>query len=98
MSVFDPRVVGAVPSGLRRERIESSPRFRDGVFHNTEPTKLLGPRRLKESFSLMGEFFFGAKRRTPPGTIPVESPLASWVRPAETGLRATWLGHSTVLL
>src|SRR6185295_6449259 len=30
--------------------------------------------------------------------LPVVSPLEAWSREAETGLRATWLGHSTVLL
>ncbi len=34
----------------------------------------------------------------PPGPLPSMSPLQDWSRPAETGLRATWLGHSTVLL
>jgi len=98
MSVFDPRVLGAFPAGLRRERIESSPRFRDGRFHNTEPTSVMGSRGLKESLGLAGEFLFGTKKRMPPGAIPVESPLASWSKGPETGLRATWLGHSTVLL
>jgi L-ascorbate metabolism protein UlaG (beta-lactamase superfamily) len=48
--------------------------------------------------SIAGEFAFGRAKRTPPGVIPVESPLEAWSRPSETGLRATWLGHSTVLL
>jgi len=26
------------------------------------------------------------------------NPLDTWARPSDTGLRATWLGHSTVLL
>jgi L-ascorbate metabolism protein UlaG (beta-lactamase superfamily) len=48
--------------------------------------------------SIVGEFFFGRGKRTPSGIIPVESPLAAWSRRPETGLRATWLGHSTVLV
>ena len=28
----------------------------------------------------------------------MESPLATWQRKPASGLRATWLGHSTVLL
>ena len=35
MALFDPRVLGARPSGLRRERIEGSPRYRDGRFHTS---------------------------------------------------------------
>jgi L-ascorbate metabolism protein UlaG (beta-lactamase superfamily) len=30
--------------------------------------------------------------------LPSRSPLADWAKPVETGLRATWLGHSTVLV
>jgi L-ascorbate metabolism protein UlaG (beta-lactamase superfamily) len=46
----------------------------------------------------MGEFFWGGQRRTPPAPLPSVSPLEAWTRPVETGLRATWLGHSTVLI
>jgi L-ascorbate metabolism protein UlaG (beta-lactamase superfamily) len=99
MSLFDPRVLGAAPSGLRRERIGASPRFKNGRFHNTDP---LGSPMTGQPFgkrmSIMGEFFFDRARRTPPGPLPVQSPLEAWSRPAETGLRATWLGHSTLLL
>jgi L-ascorbate metabolism protein UlaG (beta-lactamase superfamily) len=99
MGLFDPRVLGAFPAGLRRERIESSPRFLDGRFHNTEPlSSPMAAQPVGKRMSILGEFFFGHGKRSPQGVIPVESPLASWSRPAETGLRATWLGHSTVLV
>jgi L-ascorbate metabolism protein UlaG (beta-lactamase superfamily) len=99
MPLFDPRVLGAIPVGLRRERIESSPRFRDGRFHNTEPlASPMAEQPFGKRMSIVGEFFLGRGKRTPPGVIPVESPLLSWSRPPETGLRATWLGHSTVLV
>jgi L-ascorbate metabolism protein UlaG (beta-lactamase superfamily) len=90
----DPRPSDA--RGLRRERVLASARFRDGRFHNTAP---VGP-GLKPGagFSTIGEFFFGGQRRKPPAPLPSVDPLATWARPAETGLRATWLGHSTVLL
>jgi L-ascorbate metabolism protein UlaG (beta-lactamase superfamily) len=100
MSLFDPRVLGARATGLRRERILASPRFRDGRFHNTEPlaSTLSEAKTLGERFGIISEFFTGGARRQPGGELPVESPLATWARPPETGLRATWLGHSTVLL
>lgn len=99
MALFDPRVLGAVPAGLRRERMQSSPRFTDGRFHNTEPlASPMAAQPLSKRMSIMGEFFFGRDRRTPSGVIPVESPQPTWARAPETGLRATWLGHSTVLL
>ena len=99
MALFDPRVLGAFPAGLRRERIQSSPRFKDGKFHNTEPlSSPMADQPFGKRMSIVGEFFFGRGNRTPSGIIPVESPLASWSRAPETNLRATWLGHSTVLV
>jgi L-ascorbate metabolism protein UlaG (beta-lactamase superfamily) len=47
---------------------------------------------------LMGEYFLGGSSRTPPAPLPSEDPRPAWSKPAGTGLRATWLGHSTVLL
>jgi L-ascorbate metabolism protein UlaG (beta-lactamase superfamily) len=89
-------VFGGKAQGLRLERMSGSPRFLDGVFKNTAP---VGP-GLKSgtTFSTMGEFLLGGQNRTPPAPPPFESPLATWARPVDTGLRATWLGHSTVLL
>src|SRR6185369_5568629 len=37
-------------------------------------------------------------RRVPLGPLPSLDPRASWARPPASGLRATWLGHSTVLI
>ncbi len=97
-SVFGARVTGA-----RLERMLASPRYVDGTFRNTavvEATTLLPPpaQRQGSAMAAMGEFFFGGARRTPPRPLPAEDPRATWQRRAETGLRATWLGHSTVLL
>jgi L-ascorbate metabolism protein UlaG (beta-lactamase superfamily) len=46
----------------------------------------------------MGQFFFGGERRVPIAPLPAESPIEGWRRRPDTGLRATWLGHSTVLV
>lgn len=89
-------------AGLRRERTFASPRFSSGRFHNTQPATTDVPAGSKHeggaSLSTIGEFFFGGAARRPPIVLPTESPLAGWRRPVESGLRATWLGHSTVLL
>jgi L-ascorbate metabolism protein UlaG (beta-lactamase superfamily) len=100
MTLFDPRVLGARPAGLRRERIEASPRYVDGRFQNTAPLRsTLSPgQSLGQRFGIVSEFVRGGPGRVPDVALPVESPLEAWSRPAETGLRATWLGHSTVLL
>ena len=83
-------------NGLRRERIQASPRFSDGTFRNTTG---VGPSLKKGStVPVMREFMFGGGRRVPIAPLPSVSPLGVWAKPADTGLRATWLGHSTLLL
>lgn len=87
---------GVRAAGLRLERIKSSSRYSDGAFHNTAP---VSPGLKKGSVApTISEFLCGGQRRVPPGPLPSTSPLAGWSRSPETGLRATWLGHSTVLL
>lgn len=87
--------LGRRSSGLRRERIVASPRFDGRSFKNTSG---LGPGlRDGSAVPVVREFLFGGARRMPLAPLPSEDPLAAWQRPPETGLRATWLGHSTVL-
>ena len=84
--------------GLRHERTLASARFRNGRFENTEP--VASPMKPGERWSTIREYFFGARdvERRPSRPLPVENPLAGWARPAPSGLRVTWLGHSTTLL
>lgn len=91
MSTFGKRATGA-----RLERMQSSARYADGAFRNTHPVAA----GLKKGTvaPTMSEFICGGQRRTPPGPLPSVNPLPVWARSPETGLRATWLGHSTVLL
>jgi L-ascorbate metabolism protein UlaG (beta-lactamase superfamily) len=44
------------------------------------------------------DFLFGGTRRVPKHPLPALNPLDAWRRPPASGLRATWLGHSTVLI
>ena len=82
-------------SGLRRERVQGSRHARDGRFRNlanVEPDlKGLSP-------PIAGEFMFGGGKRAPKGALPAHDPLPHWAKPAETGLRISWLGHSTLFL
>ncbi len=88
--------LGARAGGLRLERMKASPRYLDGTFRNTQP---VAPGLKKGTVApTMAEFLCGGQRRTPPGPLPAQNPQPLWARPPETGLRATWLGHSTVLL
>jgi L-ascorbate metabolism protein UlaG (beta-lactamase superfamily) len=94
--VMSMSVFGAKLAGARLERAQSSPRFTDGTFHNT---RTVAPGLKKgTTFPTLGEYLCGGQRRVPPGALPILSPLDTWARRVETGLRATWLGHSTVLL
>jgi L-ascorbate metabolism protein UlaG (beta-lactamase superfamily) len=88
--------LGAGPKGLRLERMQASPRYADGAFHNTAQVA----QGLKKGTAgpTISEFLCGGQRRTPPGPLPSVNPLERWSRGPETPLRATWLGHSTVLL
>jgi len=84
---------------LRRERMRASKRYRDGTFRNETPAFTDGALTNRPSMlATTGEYFFSRAQKRPPAPLPVESPLATWAAPPETGLRATWLGHSTVLL
>jgi L-ascorbate metabolism protein UlaG (beta-lactamase superfamily) len=87
---------GSRASGQRLERIKASAQWDDGGFKNTRP---VGPGLKKgTALSTIGEFVAGGQRRTPPAPLPSMDPREGWQRPPATGLRATWLGHSTVLL
>jgi L-ascorbate metabolism protein UlaG (beta-lactamase superfamily) len=83
------------PQGLRQERVRSSTQFHGGTFHNL---KKVGAGLKGNPLPLLGEYFFGGEERFPRVALPVEDPRPAWLSAPETGLRATWLGHSTVLL
>ncbi|WP_406724180.1 MBL fold metallo-hydrolase [Streptomyces sp. GD-15H] len=93
-----PAAFGADPSGERMARIRRSPHYRDGVFQNPG-----GPTRSRPAGSsrdLAKTYFDKDTRynRAPHGTVPVHSTtLADLARPPATGLRLTWMGHSSVL-
>lgn len=87
----DPRA-----AGLRRERMQSSPLWRGDGFANPSGK---GPGLSQGSaLPVLKEFLRGGNRRTPPLPLPSLDPREMWQRPVETGLRVTWLGHSTLLL
>lgn len=69
----------------------------DGLFRNRSGANA----SLQEgsTFPIVKEFILGnRRRRVPVAPLPSASPLAAWSKPPDTGLRATWLGHSTLLL
>jgi len=89
--------LGQRPTGLRLERIKASPLWEGGQFRNVHPA-IAGLRDPNASMPTLADFLCGDEGRVPSGPLPSVNPIESWGRPSATGLRATWLGHSTVLM
>lgn len=82
-------------SGLRLERVRASAQFDGETFRNPSGK---GAGLKGNPLPVLGEYFFGRNQRVPPAPLPLLRPIEAWSAQAETGLRVTWLGHSTVLL
>jgi hypothetical protein len=86
---------GALPSGDRLARMEKSPHFKDGRFHNRieKPTITKGYSIIGQSYkTLFGSF----PRRTPVDSLPsVKTDLKAL--PADEDF-IVWFGHSSVFI
>ena len=89
--------LGQRATGLRLERMQASPLWSDGGFRNLHPITP-GLRDTSVPRPSLHEFIFAEGRRVPQGPLPTLDPREAWSRPSSTGLRATWLGHSSVLI
>ena len=89
--------LGKRAAGLRLERMRASPLWQGEAFRNIHPV-LPGLRDGSAPRPTLSEFLCSEGRRVPQGPLPAVNPLEGWRRPAGSGLRATWLGHSTVLI
>jgi len=89
--------IGRQPEGARLERISASPLWVGARFSNIHPI-IPGLRDPYASMPTLREFFYGGVRRVPRAPLPSLNPLEDWAKPPASGLRATWLGHSTVLI
>ncbi|QSY50354.1 MBL fold metallo-hydrolase [Streptomyces griseocarneus] len=92
-----PDAFGADPAGERMARIRRSPNFEGGVFVNPE-----GARRTPSGSMLkfLPTYFRKEERlrRAPAHAVPVHpTTVADLAVPAASGLRLTWMGHSSVL-
>jgi len=91
------KTFGGRPEGLRLERFTDSPLWSGQSFHNVHPA-LPGLRDTSAPRPTLSEFLCGGERRVPRRPLPSIDPLDTWLRRPASGLRATWLGHSTVLI
>lgn len=89
--------LGSTARGVRLERMRASPLWAGTGFRNSYPI-LPGLRDPNASMPTLTEFYFRGQRRRPAQPLPALDPRETWRRRPSTGLRATWLGHSTVLL
>ena len=88
-----PAALGASPGAIRAVA-GGSPNFRDGVFHNLEPSSAI---RLdaEENRLVLFEMVSGNSESRPKKPIPLaEAPP----RAAAAPLAVTWLGHATALV
>lgn len=84
---------GARPDPARLGKLSTKSKFKDGRFENT-----VSRENDKPGLKILAEFLFTKAERTPPGDLPLDDPRALWKTAPESGLRATWLGHSTLLI
>lgn len=91
------RSLGTRPQGARLERIKASPRWAGESFRNIHPT-IPWLRDPNAPMPTISDFLCGGERRVPSGPLPSMDPRETWRRPPASGLRVTWLGHSTLLI
>jgi L-ascorbate metabolism protein UlaG (beta-lactamase superfamily) len=86
------RAFGHRATDGRRERVEHSPEFRDGQFHNPQPL-------MNDGALMVSDLFRVDPNASPTSPLPTAPDVAAQLRvPAASGLRVTWLGHSTSLI
>lgn len=88
------RALGKKATSERLERMRASPQWRGSGFGNVEYRR---PDQAREVVPLR-EFLCPKEQRTPRAPLPTVDPSTTWTSPPQTDLRATWLGHSAVLI
>lgn len=81
---------GSKPSGARLERIAQSPHFKDGTFFNALPEHT-------DYWGAIKAMFASSDDTNPKSAVPI-APKADLTTPPPSGLRITWLGHSSMLI
>ena len=87
--------MGARPGGSRLTRLGQSPNFKDGGFINPVPLNKDTP----ADYLKLVRLFLGGQKRSPADPIPIQNLSAENFSDAPaSGLRITWLGHSSALI
>src|SRR5205823_6124 len=85
---------GGRPSADERARMRASPRHTGDRFTNEESTEVMKV----GAWQALEHWFSGADMRSPPCPLPLFDGAALLKSPPSSGLRVTWLGHSTTLV
>ena len=86
------KALGGRAKGARLRRMKRSPEWQGSRFENPQPI-------VNDTWAAIVSLFRPDPNATPrsrPSTVPVEP--ARFAAPPPSGLRVTWLGHSTILL
>ena len=89
--------LGSKANGPRLERMKASPRWAGEGFRNRHPI-LPGLRDPTAPMPTWSDFLCAQDRGIPARALPALDPLETWRRRPGSGLRVTWLGHSTVVI
>lgn len=89
--------LGKRATGLRLERMQASPLWTEGSFRNQHPIPP-GLRDTTVARPTLRDFVFADGRRIPQEPLPLVDPRGQWAHRPDSGLRATWMGHSSVLI
>ncbi len=90
------RSFGAAPDASELARMRASKRFVGDRFENVEPTTTMAA---GSAWTSLKDWATGDEMRAPICPLPLVTDAAARLsRPASSGLRVTWLGHSTTLL
>jgi L-ascorbate metabolism protein UlaG (beta-lactamase superfamily) len=89
--------MGTRAEGLRLERMRASRLWAGDRFQNLHPV-MPNLRDPAVPMPSLKDFMCGGERRVPRGPLPSTDPLDTWRTRAQSGLRVTWLGHSTLLI
>ncbi|HET6284345.1 MAG TPA: MBL fold metallo-hydrolase, partial [Polyangia bacterium] len=86
------RAFGKRADGERRARMESSPQWKDGRFENPQPL-------FNDAWGSVTAAFHASSNTSPAEPIAtVAVDRRKFETPPRSGLRVTWLGHSTLLI
>jgi len=95
--------MGARARGERLARMQQSPQWRNNHFHDVVPRdgeSVYAYLRRQIGWGAIRDWMFaGSKHRVPTEPVPMVSVAqAGFASAPRTGLRATWVGHSTTIL